>query len=242
MNGPKNEQRNQQANKRTNKQGINAQTMIRRKMCWCNIWTIPCSRCLLAVQSRMFNFIEFESENTDYLCYPLRKKDLKSVIVLKIFWTCRSILRKSIDIFYTHQLREKNRWEVRSSCWRHSKLHCLSSYLWWRGDEGAHFCIIWTNKKLLARIGEELTQDDATYRLTWPGYPFFVSGRSHPCGKFFPTHVTLASHEDSRAWACSYRFVQDKVTPRYVFKDIHISYGPKCLFSWVFMYMLQMLI
>ena len=97
-----------------------------------------------------------------------------------------------------------------------------------------HFCIIWTSKKLLARIGEELTQDDATYRLTWQGYPFFVSGRSHPCGKFFPTHVTLASHEDSRACACSYRFVQDKVTPRYVFKDIHISYGPKCFFSWVF--------
>ena len=44
----------------------------------------------------------------------------------------------------------------------------------------------------------ELSQDDATYRLTWLGYPFFVSGRYHSCGKFFPTHDILASHKDTR--------------------------------------------
>ena len=49
-----------------------------------------------------------------------------------------------------------------------------------------HFCIIWTSKKLSARIGGELTQDDATYRLLWQGYPFYVSGRSHSCGRLFP--------------------------------------------------------
>lgn len=127
---------------------------------------------------------------------------------------CRSVLRKSIEIFDTHQLREKiaEKLEVPDDD--------TESYIAYYhiDDEGEvkdpHFCIIWTSKKLLARIGEELTQDDATYRLTWQGYPFFVSGRSHPCGKFFPTHVTLASHEDTRAWACSYRFVQEKVTPR----------------------------
>lgn len=129
---------------------------------------------------------------------------------------CRSILRKSIDIFDTHQLREKiaEKLEV--------PLEDTESYIAYHhiDDEkemkDPHFCIIWTSKKLLTRIGGELTQDDATYRLTWQGYPFFVSGRSHPCGKFFPTHVILASHEDTRAWACSYRFVQDKVTPRYI--------------------------
>ena len=57
------------------------------------------------------------------------------------------------------------------------------------------FCIIWTSKKLSARIGGELTQDDATYRLLWQGYLFYVLGRSHSCGRFFPTHVMLASHE-----------------------------------------------
>ena len=71
-----------------------------------------------------------------------------------------------------------------------------------------HFSIIWTSKKLLARISDELTQDDATYRLTWQGYPFFVLGRSTPTGKFFPSHVLLASHEDTRAWETSYHFVK----------------------------------
>ena len=28
-----------------------------------------------------------------------------------------------------------------------------------------HFCLIWKSKKLSARIGRELTQGDATYRL-----------------------------------------------------------------------------
>ena len=60
-----------------------------------------------------------------------------------------------------------------------------------------HFCIIWTSKKLSARIGGKLTQDDATYRLLWQGYPFYVSGRSHSCGRFF---LMLASHEDT-SWA-----------------------------------------
>ena len=81
-------------------------------------------------------------------------------------------------------------------------------------NEDPHFCIIWTSKKLTARISSDLVQDDATYRLTWQGYPFFVSGRSTPTGKFFPTHVTLASNEDTRSWECSYKFVQEKAISR----------------------------
>ena len=84
-------------------------------------------------------------------------------------------MRKSIDIFDTHQLREKiaEKLEV--------PVEDTASYIAYHhiDDEEEmrepHFCIIWTSKKLLARIGEELTQDDATYRLTWQGYPFFVS-------------------------------------------------------------------
>lgn len=31
-------------------------------------------------------------------------------------------------------------------------------------DQEPKFNIIWTSKKLLARVGKEMTQDDATYR------------------------------------------------------------------------------
>jgi hypothetical protein len=127
---------------------------------------------------------------------------------------CRSILRKTIEIFDTFQLREKiaEKLEVPSED--------TESYIAYHhiddedDSKDPHFCIIWTSKKLLARISDDFTQDDATYRLTWQGYPFFVSGRSHPSGKFFATHVTLASHEDTRAWVSSYLFVKEKATPR----------------------------
>ena len=146
---------------------------------------------------------------------------------------CRKIISRTIEIFDTHQLRQKigEKLEVPADD--------TESYIVYHhvDDEDSevdpHFSIIWTSKKLLARIGEDLTQDDATYRygsmtstlipfivlflrLTWQGYPFFVSGRSCPTGKFFPTHVTLASHEDTRAWETSYKFVKDIVIPRYV--------------------------
>ena len=71
------------------------------------------------------------------------------------------------------------------------------------------FTIIWTSKELMKRTSSELTQDDATYRLTWQGFPFFVSGVSSPTGRFHPTHCTLSSHEDTMAWAASYGFLKD---------------------------------
>ena len=53
------------------------------------------------------------------------------------------------------------------------------------------------------------------------GFPFFVSGRSAPTGQFFPTHVSLSSHEDTSAWMFSYNFVKDVAgkTPRYRMGD-----------------------
>lgn len=59
-----------------------------------------------------------------------------------------------------------------------------------------------------ARISEGLLQDDATYRLTWMGFPVFVSGRSTTTGKFFRSHVTLSSHEDHKAWATTHEYVK----------------------------------
>ena len=41
------------------------------------------------------------------------------------------------------------------------------------------------------------------------GFPFFVSGRSAPTGQFFPSHVSLGSHEDTSAWMFSYNFVKN---------------------------------
>ena len=117
---------------------------------------------------------------------------------------CRSVLRKTIEIFDTHQMREKvaEKLEVPEND--------IESYIAYHhiddedDSKDPHFCIIWMSKKL----------DDATYRLMYQGYPFFVSGRLHPSGNFFPNHATLASHEDTRAWASSYLFVKEKATPR----------------------------
>ena len=76
-------------------------------------------------------------------------------------------------------------------------------------DEEPRFTVIWTSKKLLARTSNNLTQDDATYRLVWQGFPFFVSGVSSSNGRFHPTHCTLSSHEDAYAWSASYKFLRD---------------------------------
>ena len=58
------------------------------------------------------------------------------------------------------------------------------------------------------------------YRLLWQGFPFFVSGTSTPTGKFFPTHCMLASHEDTKAWEESYRFLKNMdIIPKYRMGD-----------------------
>ena len=132
---------------------------------------------------------------------------------------CRSLIRKTLQIFDTHQLREKieEKLEVPAND--------TDSYIVYhhvddeQEKEEPHFSIIWTSKKLTARISDDFIQDDATYRLTWQGYPFFVSGRSTPTGKFFATHVSLSSHEDTRAWKSSYKFVEKIATPKYRMGD-----------------------
>ena len=132
---------------------------------------------------------------------------------------CRKIIRKTVQIFDTHQLRQKIEEKLEIP------FDNTDSYIAYhhvddeQEENEPHFSIIWTSKKLLARISDELTQDDATYRLTWQGYPFFVSGRSTPTGKFFPSHVLLASHEDTRAWETSYKFVKKIAIPKYRMGD-----------------------
>ena len=62
-----------------------------------------------------------------------------------------------------------------------------------------------------ARISAEFIQDDAKYWLTWMGFPVFISGRCSPTLRFFPTHVSLQSDEDTRAYTHNFKFVQDLV-------------------------------
>ena len=76
---------------------------------------------------------------------------------------CRSIIRRTIEIFDTHQLREKIQ--------EHLEIPDdeLDSYIVYHHvddenpNEDPHFCIIWTSKKLTARISSDLVQDDTTY-------------------------------------------------------------------------------
>ena len=89
------------------------------------------------------------------------------------------------------------------------------------GPDNVRFVIIFTSQKMQARVSNEFCQDDATYRVTWQNFPIFVSGRSSSTGKFFPTHVTLSSHEDSQAWASAYSYIKDKlnVSPKFRMAD-----------------------
>ena len=80
-----------------------------------------------------------------------------------------------------------------------------------QGEENIFFAIIFTTPAMQERISAEFIQDDATYRLTWMGFPVFISGRCSPTGRFFPTHVSLQSDEDTRAYANNFNFVQDLV-------------------------------
>ena len=47
-----------------------------------------------------------------------------------------------------------------------------------------------------------------------------MAGTSTPTGKFFPTHCMLSSHEDTKAWEASYRFLKNLgITPRFRMGD-----------------------
>lgn len=87
--------------------------------------------------------------------------------------------------------------------------------------EEPRFVVIWSTRKMLNRVNIDIIQDDATYRLNWHGYPFFVSGVSTSCGQFFPTYVSLSSHEDAQAWKVIYEYLKTEIgiTPKYRMGD-----------------------
>ena len=56
--------------------------------------------------------------------------------------------------------------------------------------------------------------------MNWIGYPVLTHGVSTDTGRFFFTHVTLSSHEDTRSWATNFRFVKRKAgIPRFNMAD-----------------------
>jgi hypothetical protein len=134
---------------------------------------------------------------------------------------CRKLINKTKQIFTTHDLREKIKEKLEVPEDADEAYIAYHEVLDENEDEEPRFTIIWTSKNLLKRTSSQLTQDDATYRLVWQGFPFFVSGVSSPTGKFHPTHCTLSSHEDTYAWSASYRFLRDvaKKTPKFRMGD-----------------------
>ena len=100
-------------------------------------------------------------------------------------------------IFTTHELREKIKDNLNIPENDNEPYISFHEVLDENELEEPRFIVIWTSKKMMKRASNEMTQDVATYCLTWQGYPFFVSGVSTPTGTFFPTHCAIASHEDT---------------------------------------------
>ena len=95
--------------------------------------------------------------------FPEGKFPSRSQITVKIRH-CRNILRRTIQIFNTHELRMQIQEKLEVP------LDDTEAYIAYNSiddeneEEEPRFSIIWTSTKLLARVGSEMTQDDATYR------------------------------------------------------------------------------
>ena len=77
---------------------------------------------------------------------------------------CRSIIRKTKQIFDTHQLRQKIE-EKLGVPTDDTESYIAYNHVDDENEvEDPHFSIIWTSNKLIARISDDMTQDDATYR------------------------------------------------------------------------------
>ena len=76
-------------------------------------------------------------------------------------------------------------------------------------NESPRFTIIFSTPKNLTRMEyDRVLQTDVTYRLIWLVFPLLGVGISTPTGKFFETCSVISSHEDEKAWASIYKFIQ----------------------------------
>ena len=81
----------------------------------------------------------------------------------------RFSLNKSQQIFTTHDLREKIKEHLDIP--EDDTTAYIAAYEVIDDDETAEprFTVIWTSRRMLARTSNNMTQDDATYRLIWQG-------------------------------------------------------------------------
>ena len=70
------------------------------------------------------------------------------------------------------------------------------------------FTVTFSTVNLLKRLLGKFIQDDATYKMNWMGHPVLTHGVSTDTGRFFLSHVTLSSHEDTQSWATNFSFVK----------------------------------
>ena len=70
------------------------------------------------------------------------------------------------------------------------------------------FSVTFSTVNLLKRFNNAFIQDDSTYKMNWMKYPVLTHGVSTATGRFFLTHVTLSSHEDTKSWATNFSFVK----------------------------------
>ena len=70
------------------------------------------------------------------------------------------------------------------------------------------FSVTFSTVNLLKRFNNAFIQDDSTYKMNWMKYPVLTHGVSTATGRFFFTHVTLSSHEDTKSWATNFSFVK----------------------------------
>ena len=81
----------------------------------------------------------------------------------------RISLNKSQQIFTTHDLREKIKEHLDIT--EDDNTAYIADYEVIDDDETKEprFTVICTSRRMLARTSNNMTQDDATYRLTWQG-------------------------------------------------------------------------
>ena len=83
------------------------------------------------------------------------------------------------------------------------------------------FTVSFSTRSLLKRISKHFIQDDATYKMNWQKYPVLTHGVSTDTGRFFLTHVTLSSHEDTQAWKTNFSFIKNQIggCPKFCMAD-----------------------
>ena len=124
---------------------------------------------------------------------------------------CKTIINQTKEILTTGDLKDIIKDKLDTPIENTKMFVTESEVIDDEGEENVRFTIIFTTLAMQARLSRELIQDDATYRLNWMGFPVFISGRCSSTGRFFPTHVTLQSHEDTRAYSNVFKYVKKHI-------------------------------